>query len=80
VVEVGLEVLQVLAADSWPQFAFESAVEAFDLALDLGAVRTAVAGVDAQANQRRLEPRDTAVVLTAGAEGIVAEDAAGQAA
>ncbi len=45
--DIGSEVVQAIAADAWPNFALESAVESFELALGLRMVRSPMAGTDA---------------------------------
>lgn len=84
VVDVGLpavdivgEVLEAVAADVRPEFAFESSMKSFDLALGLGMVGSAVDGFDAKSDESSVEPTDGFGNLKSGAEGIVGEDGGG---
>ena len=76
---VGAEMLQAIAAYAWPNFTFQSAMEAFELALGLRMIGSAMAGADAQTDQAGLEPGESADTWVMIAEGVVAQEFVGQA-
>jgi hypothetical protein len=53
-----LEAVEAVARQPGEDFGFEGAVEAFDLALGLGVVGSAVDDADVQAEESGLEPTD----------------------
>jgi hypothetical protein len=75
--EIGLEMGQRVTPRLGQEFPLQGAIEAFDLALGLRMVRPAVDGVDPEADQPGVEPRqpDTGVP---GGERVVAEDRLGE--
>jgi hypothetical protein len=74
VVEIATEVFELIASGLWPEFAFEGAVEAFDLALSLGVVGSAMEGLHAESDEPRLEPGECFGDRIGSAERVVTEE------
>lgn len=70
-----MEVFDAVASDAGVEFVLEGAVQAFDLALCLGVIGSAVDGVDVQSQEAAVEPTDGSGVAEGGGELVVAEDA-----